>query len=693
MASATTRSVSAADLTERQHVQDKNPWNRLAGYYSPKHIKDAFKKSYLCYSRNEMIRKAINKMAEYPITTLEYHVEKDNEQDQKEESDIDELKPKATEDIYRHIFEKSIGINERMIEIGLDYNLYANVIPTLVLPFTRYFECPECSKKAMQKAKAEDSIPEMPRYESEQVTKLKWNGKKFKGTCPGCLTENVEFATTEEPARDNYDDVNLIRRNIYRVNIDVAEMTGRRRYIYSVSNKTRNQIMKNDRFTLDNTPMVALEQASKPGSAIMLNKDEMYHFRMPMPTTTNDEPWSLPILVSAFNTIFYIMSLRKSVESIANQHIDPSPYIAPAINLDTLVSNFDMDDITKRLEEAYRKSREDENHMSLLPFPIKNGMLNLQGRALLPNVEIQSAFADLFIAIGIPRGVLTGEGPYNTNSLVVRVLENAWLTYRDNIHRLLDFIAEKIAGHFKLDTCQVRMTRLIKLDDATYKRELGIAAENKKISDEAYVTALGFDYQEERGKIRRETLDEAKLQAEAEEVLETKRMEIMEKTEIDRMSSMTEKTINEMKNVEDQIISMVRTLVNKGYTKEYSMGYVAEFMARQRAEAETAAADARRREAESAFLLERRENATHGLNRAQDKQQFHSMMDTALQDPAINIIPHENQTISQLVNRLVNMPDDAMNSELDTMYQTNPVLWQQVVNIIGNHGKGQNAQG
>lgn len=692
MSGATTRSVSAADLTERQHVQDKNPWIRLAGDYYPKHIKDAFKKSYLCYSRNELIRKAINKMAEYPITPIEYHVEEGNEQDQKEESDIDELKPRATEDIYRHIFEKSIGINERMIEIGLDYHLYANVIPTLVLPFTRYFECPKCTEKVMQEAK-DGEVPEIPKYESEQVTKLKWSGKKFKGTCPGCLAEDVEFATTEEPARDNYDDVNLIRRNIYRIRIDVAEMTGRRRYIYNVSNQTRTKIMKNDRFTLDNTPMIALEQSSKPGSAIILNSDEMYHFRMPMPTTINDEPWSLPLLVSAFNTIFYIMNLRKAVESIGNQHIDPSPYIAPAVNLDTLVGNFDMDDITKRLEEAYRKSREDENHMTLLPFPIKTGMLNLQGRALMPNAEIQSAFADLFIAIGIPRGVLTGEGPYNTNSLVVRVLENAWLTYRDNIHRLLDFIAGKIAGHFKLDHCQVRMTRLIKLDDATYKRELGTAAEGKKISDEAYVTALGLDYHEQMEKVRRETLAGAKLQAEAEEILETKRIEIMEKAEIDRMSSMAEKSINEMKNIEEQIISMVRTLVNKGYSKKYAMGYVSEFMARQRAEAEAAAADARRREAESAFLMERRENATHGLNRAQDRQQFHSMMDTALQDPALNIIPHENETISQIVNRLVNLPDNDMNAELDTLSQRNPVLWQQVINIIGNHGKGQNAQG
>ena len=664
----------------------KDPFKTIASTYIPQDIKKAFRTAEDIYKSNIIIMRAIYKLAEYPITKLKYTAEVDK--NDLSDSDLS-LSVSEIEGRYREIFEEHLDINRQLIEINLNYYLYGNDFPILHMPFDRILMCKKCFEDAKgkipKKTKDRDSrirgIKSTLEIPIESLEEIKWDKDKFKAKCPACNSEQ-EFSSRDEPNRSNYSGISLGRLNPYRVSIQHVELSGSKRYIYTTSDRTKTEIGKIDPFVLKHLPLMALK-AQGEGKDIEYLPRSVFHFKMPSPVFMKDSPWSWPLLISAYQTIFFIQMLRRGAEAIAQDHITPESYIAPAQNLDSLLAKFDMASVRDMLETAYQEGQEDDNRVAVLPMPIVNGTLNQHGRAFLPKAEIDQATQELLTGIGLPQGLLSGTGPYASNSIAIRILENGFLSQRDLISQFLDYASKKISMYFNLPSCKVELTEFKKLDDALHKNMISSAVSQKFISKKTFIKELGYDPEREVKLVEEEVERETKIQARNTGIMEREHRQIMMEGSAAEAAKFAENELDKMEKYTKQVISQIDVLVSKGYSKEWAMNYVAQFMAQQTAMMEQQNAQQRAMEAQQAFVRDRMANATTGLNRAENKLQMHQAMDAAMQDPAMQMLQQEDGQIGQIVEQAMQMGDHDRKRFLDEMQARQPTLWQQVLQRLG----------
>ena len=659
--------------------QVKDPMTTLATTFLPKDIKQAFRMAERIYKTNILILRALYKLAEYPITPLKFNALTPSPDGDQPDDDL-ELTNEEVEHLYRKIFEEYLDFNTILIEINLNYYLYGNDFPMLFMPFERRAVCKECLRKAKSKSGGESDRAvrdrlEIPLIDLEDVT---WDGSTFKAKCVRCNRER-EFMTRDVPDRSNYSGISMGRLNLYRVEIQELEFSRMRRYLYEVSKRTKANIKKNDIFALANEPMVVLKAVGQR-KKVEYFEHAVFHFRMPSPVFENDSPWAWPLLVSAFQIIFFINTLRRGAEAIAQEHISPKPYLAPAKELDSLLGKYDMAAVRDMLLSAYNEAQKDDNRVAVLPLPVVAGSLNQQGRAFLPQQEIAQGTRELLTGLGIAEGILSGAGPFAANSIAVRILENGFLSQRDMVQRFISHCARIIRNHYRLPLCEVTMTEFKKLDDALHKQLVQGAVNERRVSCRTFVKELGYDPQEEQAQIRREMRDETEFQAELEAILESKRADMMAEADSVRMAQQAEENIASLERLTDSITSMVEELERKGYSRDWAISYVSQYMRQQTALAEREAALARASEAEMAFLRDRMANATTGLNRAENQLQLHQMMDAAMQDPAMQ--SQQQDAVSQIAQRARLLNDDERKRFLDHLQATQPVIYQQVVSML-----------
>ena len=671
----------------------KDPSSTLASAYIPTDIKKAFKLAERVYKSNILILRALYKLAEYPITPLRFSAITESMDGEEPDDDL-RLNGEQVEELYRKLYEDHLDINSTLINLNLNYYLYSNDFPMVYLPFSRMALCNECHKKA--KAKIEKGDPERSKklkslrsaleVPLEDLREVKWVKNKFKAKCPRCKKEQI-FSTVDVPDRANHAGVSISGLNLFRLEIQELEFSKARRYLYTVSDMTKKKVKANDLFTLSREPMVVLKAVSED-KKVEYFSDAVFHFKMPTPTFENDSPWSWPLLVSAFQIVFFINTLRRGAEAIAQEHITPKPYMAPAKEIDSLLAKIDMADVRNMLEEAYEAAQKDDNRMAILPVPVNTGILNQQGRAFMPQAEISQATKDMLTGLGIAEGLLSGQGPFAANSIAVRILENGFLSQRDMIERFLQYLNKNLKQHFNLPPCEVSLSEFRKLDDSLHKQRLGEAVASKYISIKTYVKELGYEPEDEREQVKNEILAETKHQAEMEGVLETKRAQIMAKADAARAAANTELMLDEMQKMIDSTVTAIEDLMSKGYDRQWAMQYVNNYMGQQKAIADKEAAIAQAAQTQEALMRDRMANATRGLNRAESKMQMHQDIQAASLDPTMEAVSQEQGILGQTYQKLLLMNEVDRQSYLDELEPRNPIMHQQLLGMLSSSPPG-----
>ena len=450
-----------------------NPFFDLAQQYMPPTIKELFKWCTFYYYSSPLIGSAVKKVSRYPITDLIF--ESDHE---------------STRTAWSKIFNDTLRIKDRLMEINLDYHVYGNCFVSIHLPFTRFLICPTCRKRHTI-----ESIP----WRFSAGTDF------FSGTCTCGYSGKMEVK--DVPYKDPKG-VKIIRWNPRNISIKYNEFTGRYVYMYSVPHAIRKAIHRGDKDVVQDMPLVALEAVTKR-RMIRLNNDNLFHLKNPT-LAEQDQGWGKPAIVHILREMFYYFILRRAQEAVAQEHIVPFDIIYPTPNggMDPYMHT-DLGNWRNQIETAIQKHRKDPNHKAVIPVPVGFGRLGGDGKALLLGPEIAHLTQTTVGGMGIPQEFLFGGLNYTGSSISLRTLENDFVQNRS---QLLDFtlwLKNKLRTWLSLpDLKSIRMADFRMADDVQRNQQLiGLNAQGK-VSNQTLLTELGYDHEEETKKM----IEEAFLQ-------------------------------------------------------------------------------------------------------------------------------------------------------------------------------------
>jgi len=484
MSNQTDNAVLEPHLTDhvRSGARYPNPFFDLSQQYAPRTIKELFEWCTFFFYTNPLIGSTISKISRYPITDLVI--------------DEDDAKVK---DLWNDFYYEHLKVKDRMMEVNLDLNVYGNAFVSLHLPFTRMLVCGNCGTKT--------DIKE---------TNWKWQNFKFCYICPNCKKPAEGDPAKPESITDipyrSVEDIKVIRWNPENITIKYNEATGRSVYYYSPSSMLRQQVNQGDEDILEDIPLLFI-RAIKESRVIKLSTPNIFHLKRPT-LAEKDMGWGKPLIYQVLKDIYYLYTLRRAQEAIANEHIVPFDILYPQPNaqMDPFVHT-DLGNWRSQVEDQIKKHRWDPNYKAIIPVPIGFGRLGGNGKNLMLTPELNYLNQIIVGGMGIPSEFLFGGLNWTGSSVTLRSLQNDFLHNQTQLLDLVNWVTRKVSLFLKRNKPKkVRFLDFKMADDVQkIQQMIGLNAA-RKVSDDTLLTELGLDYEKEKKKIVEEIQDQNEIQ-------------------------------------------------------------------------------------------------------------------------------------------------------------------------------------
>ena len=379
----------------------------LSEHYMPKSMSSLFDLCSYFFTTSSLVHPTVFKMSEYPITKFIYEGGKREDQER-----------------MRTLIEKQWTGRRHLIETGLYYHCFGNCITLVVYVCKRYLRCPRCNQ----------------RY---QVTRLpfRWINWEPDAECPSptCGYHGAMKFVKIEPRHQAY--VRPLILDPRHINIRYNPVTGRRVYIYRIPAKLRMDILRGDPYVLEDTPDVFIE-AVKKGKMVELDNRCLHHFIRPGLSSSNDG-FGMPLITPVMQDLYYQKTLRRAQEAIALAHIVPLMIIFPqasaAVNP---ARQHNMGDMVKKIESQLARGRRDPNYIPIMPTPIGIEHVGGDARALLITPELEQVSSQIINGMLAPQELVKGGLTWSGSSISLRIVENHFLNYRNDIEAFLEFATD-----------------------------------------------------------------------------------------------------------------------------------------------------------------------------------------------------------------------------------------------------------
>ena len=406
------------DVSQLKLPKTKNEVFNLAKYYN---------------FTDPLVKNIIEKSAGYPIT-----------------NPIISDPNKNIQKLWKDLF-KTLKIKTTLFEIGMDYQGYNNAIVSINIPFIKNVECDKCHTKIPVKDIKDNDIHKLEK-------------KKLKYKCPGC-GKVVYGKLSDDFLVNNYNQYTITKWAPQDVDILHFPIVGKSEYFYVLPKKLITALTTTSKFTLKlhlvNTPQPFIEAAvandtsdiarvlnKKNQTVVRLDPEKLYHFKKPS-VSGFMEGWGIPSVLSIAKVLYLLQTLRKAQEAIAKSNMVPNRYLyvenVPMGQGNDLYSTINVKQWLQTVKGEVKKWKNDPNHIALLPLPLGQGMFGGQGKNLLLYNEIKVLEDEIVVGMGVPREFPFGGLSYNGSSVSLRMLENQFITYRDDLDDFLEFLVNRIA--------------------------------------------------------------------------------------------------------------------------------------------------------------------------------------------------------------------------------------------------------
>ena len=468
-----TTTLSRAKTVGRPENYYPSPFFDLAQTYMPANIKDTFEWCAYYFQTNPIINGVVTKLSAYAITELLYG-------DPTESS------------VFKNLFEGPLNLRTFLVEFNLDRNCFGNGFASVVFPFKKMLACRSCGT-VIEASKADYTF----------------RSGKFVLKCAKCKFEGEAKAKDETIPAANQ--IRLKRWSPRQITIRTNESTGEKRYFYSLSRSSRNEILLGNRRTLESTPQPFID-AVHGNKLIELDPTKLFHSKRPsISRDINDAGWGTPLIMPVLKDIFLLQVLKKSQEVVAMEYILPFRSLYPEVRADgnNVYGQINLTAWQNSVKREITQWKKDPGHIAVFPVPIGQQVMGGQGRSMLLHQEVRVYSDQIIAGLGVPTGFYYGEALYSGASVNLRAMENEFLAQRQDMQHLTEFFVKNIANGLGIAPIGVKFREFKMADDLPRaSMEFNMANANR-ISWRTFLSSRGFDYDHENAEILKELDDMA----------------------------------------------------------------------------------------------------------------------------------------------------------------------------------------
>lgn len=461
-----------------------NPFYNIPLQYLPMNIEGMLMWAEHFLYRNGFYKQALNRIANYFITSLTI------------ECDDDEAKKKYTE-----VFEQ-LKWKQICSKAGLNLLAYGNEFITVNQGFYRYLTCPKCQKST--------SI--------EKTNNFEFNKGDYLLQCLKCGYKG-QHQCVDKPAND-VQKIHVVHWPAKEIKIRYEDTTGEAEYFWDIPQQYAKKVTtKNNKFYSKKTPKIVFECIFNK-TMLSFNSKNFIHLKLDSPSTMRTDGKAIPPSMFIFEDFFMLQTLKRYNEVICFEDIAPfrvismgdatNPAANPLLNQNGAVW-------TNAVDEMIDEHRRDPGSYHKFAFPLNYQQLGGDGAKLAPVDMMEAAKNSILNALDVPVEMFQMTFQQQAAGPMLRMFENAWSIIPTNYNILLNHIGEVIGNILGLPKAKVSLIPITFSDDMERKGIIGQLVSANAIARSELLKLYNFDYSDQvRKKIEEDRLTQEIQQEEQE---------------------------------------------------------------------------------------------------------------------------------------------------------------------------------
>ena len=448
------------------YAMTKSPYFSIAHQFLPRNLHDVIRWARYITLQSPVTTEVVRKLSTYPITDF-----------------VVDSEHRDTVELYKKIF-ASFRLKSSLHDIGFDYHTLGNVFLSVYYPIQRTLVCRSCGIE----------------HNAKKATFAQFKNFEFMGRCPSCETTGV--FTRKDTKSLNIEDMNIIKWDPLNISVNHNVITGEYEYYYRIPNEVRRKVLQGDRLFVDSIPWGIIE-AVRNKQDFKFDKDSIYHMKN-VSTGHMVDGIAVPPLISQYHLVFYIATLRKANESIANDFMSPMRVIFPQAqtgNGDPVVA-MSLKNFVGNMQANLVQHKQDQSHITIAPVPIGYQAISGEGKTLLVSQEIAQAEESLLLSMGVSRELLSGTTNWTSSTVGLRMLDNTLRSYVDQVEELVNWIMSRVCRYLGADQAKISLAPFKLTDDENLRQFLLQAVQNGQASWSTLYESFGIDYEDELRRIR-----------------------------------------------------------------------------------------------------------------------------------------------------------------------------------------------
>ena len=412
-----------------------SPFLDYASLYLPTNLNEAFEIAELMYYSNRTFAQAIEYVVSYFVgTDIEIGMDSLDEDKQKE---------------YKYFLLEKMSLKSALFSIGRDVKVYGNSFISILAPFKRILQCPECAFAA-------------PIERVDYKFTLR-DGFRFR--CDRCHQDVKVLDPSDLPTKEE-NRVHLKRWNVKQMRIVAHDYGGQPEYYYEVPPNERGSIDKADRSYLESVPW-GIVQSVRQDRMFKFSPGMVHHMGLGNLSDIKLGPWGLPPVIAGFRDAYLAQILKRNNECIALDHMLPIRLISPqslGAGGDPM-QGINIGSFGQQVTRSIERARKDPTGWQWLPTPVNYQLLGGEGKNFVTPELLQNAQADFLNGLGIPVELYRKNLSAQTAPFAARLFEAGEAIFLHGIQATLSWIVDRVSAILNWLPCQASLVRPTHADD------------------------------------------------------------------------------------------------------------------------------------------------------------------------------------------------------------------------------------